>query len=192
MGFIILLAGVMSQIPLLLYLAAASVSSYYLAPTRELKYVPRYIDGGPAPDYQILQIVPTELEDLQNINEPEIENLIYPADDFDLNQEPSYLDYLDPAPEYHQSQDFPFFGGSSSMDVENLRDLLKETDNQESELDQDSPSTAKITQETTTTTTTTTQPPHTQQGDRRRASGMLEVPILRPEEARDPKFIYRG
>ena len=36
--FIILLAGVMSQIPvLLLYLAAASVSSYYLAPTRELK-----------------------------------------------------------------------------------------------------------------------------------------------------------
>merc|ERR1711874_400068 len=118
---IILLAGVMSQIPVLLYLAAASVSSYYLAPTRELKYVPRYIDGDPAPDYQILQIVPTELEDLQNINEPEIENLIYPADDFDLNQEPSYLDYLDPAPEYHQSQDFPFFGGSNSMDVENLR-----------------------------------------------------------------------
>ena len=35
--FIILLAGVMSQIPVLLYLAAASVSSYYLAPTRELK-----------------------------------------------------------------------------------------------------------------------------------------------------------
>merc|ERR1711936_683860 len=103
-------------------------------------YVPRYIDGDQAPDYQILQIVPTELEDLQNINEPEIENLIYPADDFDLNQ--------------------------------------------------DSPSTAKITRETTTTTTT--QPPHTQQGDRRRARGMLEVPILRPEEARDPKFIYRG
>ena len=61
------------------------------------------------------------------------------------------------------------------MDVENLRDLLKETDNQESELDQDSPSTAKITRETTTTTTTTTEPPHTQQGDRRRARGMLEV-----------------
>merc|ERR1711953_1089833 len=65
---IILLAGVMSQIPVLLYLAAASVSSYYLAPTRDLKYVPRYIDGDPAPDYQILQIVPTELEDLQHRN----------------------------------------------------------------------------------------------------------------------------
>ena len=79
--------------------------------------------------------------------------------------EPNYVDYLDTPLEYIQNQD-DFYG--QNVNVENLRDLIKETDNRNMELTENLPSTSKM------TTTRTTEPqPETRMTKERR--GMVEV-----------------
>ena len=75
------------------------------------------------------------------------------------------MDYLDTPLEYIQNQD-DFYG--QNVNVENLRDLIKETDNRNMELTENLPSTSKM----TTTRTTEPQPEARMTKERR---GMVEV-----------------
>ena len=75
------------------------------------------------------------------------------------------MDYFDTPLEYVQNQD-DFYG--QNVNVENIRGLMKETDNRNIELTQNLPSTSKM-----TTSRTTESQPETRMTKERR--GMVEV-----------------
>merc|ERR1712183_774528 len=178
MGFIILEAfSGMSHLHLHLFYLAASASCYSLP--QDPRNFP--IDEE-APEYEIVEITPNELEAIVNIHNPAIDHLIYPADFFEVLQDPSSIDYLDAS--YHEDKDdFPFYG--ENLNTENLKYLLKEAENPLDGLEKSPPRTSTI-----RTTVTPTIRKETKMTKERR--GMLEVPNFRPDEARDPKFLFRG
>ena len=99
---------------------------------------------------------------------------------------PSYVDYVEDPMEYSQyQQDYPLYGEIGGGD---LRVLSKENDSQDFEPDHESPRTPKKPQ----AITSVRPPPEPVSRMTQERRGMLEVPILRPEEARDPKFLFRG
>merc|ERR1711997_555438 len=120
MGIILEAFSGMIHLHLLLYLAA-SASCY------SLPQDPRNFPiEEEAPEYEIVEITPNELEAIVNIHNPAIDHLIYPTDYFEVLPDPSSIDYLDAS--YHEDQDdFPFYG--ENLNTENLKDLLKEAEN---------------------------------------------------------------
>merc|ERR1711953_268570 len=78
----------------------------------------------------------------------------------------------------------PLLSGEN-LDIENLKDLLKGAENQNDGLAKKTPRTSKM----GTTVKPTVRKETKKTKDRR---GMLEVPNLRPNEAKAPKFLFRG
>merc|ERR1719411_2518927 len=107
---------------------------------------------------------------------------MYPAEYFEVLEDPNSIDNLDAS--YRDDQDaFPLYG--QTLNIENLKDLLKEAEHPIAGLARKTPKTSKI-----GTTVKPTIREETKMTKERR--GMLEVPNFRPDEAKDPNFLFRG
>jgi len=149
-------------------------------------------DRDSIPDYEVLELSPAELDSLlEEVHSPAVDHILYPNeyDWEDNNQEdavyPGY--YPLTLPDYYEDAQQPELQlqnlGFQPRFRETNQNLIKEVS--QSDMTTSAPSTTTA----STTTTATARPLRIMTKERR---GMVEKPIFRPGNAKDPHFMYRG
>jgi len=143
---------------------------------------------GNIPQYEVLELTSSELEDLlSNVHSPAIDHLLMQEEYGDANGDLGDYSSYPLNNDYYQEDD-----NDQIHQLKWLQDYMNEGQQVQGEDRQTNLKMATTTAPPTTeaSTTTTSRPVIRRMTKERR--GMMEEPIFRPDNARDPQFMYRG